>query len=215
MGGALETFPELDALRFLLAGFVRRVEGVDVDADRETALARLAGVHERLRHEAGFPAPFAMAEQVHGNVVTVTRAPGLHAGCDALATDAPGLTLGIYVADCAPVFLADKFGRAIALIHSGRKGTELGIVPAALEKLRTEFGVDAQEVIAVIGPCIRPPHYEVDFAATIRAQLAAAGTGRIHDAGVCTAADSEHYYSYRREKGRTGRMLALMALKTA
>jgi hypothetical protein len=34
----------------------------------------------------------------------------------------------------------------------------------------------------------------------------------LHDSGVCTACHIDLYYSYRAEKGRTGRMLALLGL---
>ena len=68
------------------------------------------------------------------------------------------------------------------------------------------------DLIAQISPCIRPPHYENDFAAEIARQLEAAGIRDIHDCGTCTATDPDSYYSYRREKGFTGRMLAFLAL---
>jgi copper oxidase (laccase) domain-containing protein len=63
-----------------------------------------------------------------------------------------------------------------------------------------------------IGPCIRPPCYEVDFAAEIRRQAAGEGVLEIHDEEICTACHPERYYSYRREKGMTGRMLATLTL---
>jgi copper oxidase (laccase) domain-containing protein len=34
--------------------------------------------------------------------------------------------------------------------------------------------------------------------------------GQVHDNGECTSSDLQRFYSYRMEKGRTGRMLALM-----
>jgi hypothetical protein len=67
-------------------------------------------------------------------------------------------------------------------------------------------------VIAQLSPCIRPPHYEIDFAAEIVRQCRDAGLNEVHDSGVCTACDLQRYYSYRAEKGRTGRMLALLGL---
>ena len=39
------------------------------------------------------------------------------------------------------------------------------------------------------------------------------GVSRVFDSGENTGADLERYYSYRMEKGQTGRMLALLALK--
>ena len=122
------------------------------------------------------------------------------------------MTLGIYVADCSAVYLVDPVRRVIGLVHSGKKGTELGIVPAALAAMTARFGTRPGDVTAQLGPCIRPPWYEVDFAAQITAQCRDAGVTRIADDGANTAADPERYYSYRREKGRTGRMLALLAL---
>ncbi|MFT5470790.1 MAG: copper oxidase (laccase) domain-containing protein, partial [Verrucomicrobiales bacterium] len=61
-------------------------------------------------------------------------------------------------------------------------------------------------------PCIRPPAYEIDFAAQIRLDCLAAGIpdSQFHDDGQCTSRDLEKYYSYRVEKGKTGRMLALI-----
>ena len=44
-------------------------------------------------------------------------------------TNVRGLCLGVYVADCCAIYLADPVKRAIGLLHSGKKGTELGIAP--------------------------------------------------------------------------------------
>ncbi|MFV1995218.1 MAG: laccase domain-containing protein, partial [Verrucomicrobiales bacterium] len=61
-------------------------------------------------------------------------------------------------------------------------------------------------------PCIRPPDYEVDFAAGIRQQCCERGVPpeQVHDEGISTVSAPDRYYSYRAEKGRTGRMLALL-----
>jgi copper oxidase (laccase) domain-containing protein len=67
-------------------------------------------------------------------------------------------------------------------------------------------------MIVQLSPCIRPPHYEVDFAAEIIRQCRSMGIKEIHDSGVCTACDLRRYYSYRAEKGKTGRMLAVLGL---
>jgi polyphenol oxidase len=209
-------FPAWDDWPFLNAAFIGRVDGIDVETDRETALARLSGAHESIRRSLEFGTrPIATAEQVHGANVAVVGASDRFPvpDCDALVTATPGLCLGIYVADCAAVYLADRHGRAIGLAHSGKKGTELGIAIRTLEAVCTLSGGQPNEVVAVIGPCIRPPHYEVDFAAEIRRQLREAGVAAVYDDGICTAADTNRFYSYRRELGRTGRMLALLSLK--
>ena len=74
------------------------------------------------------------------------------------------------------------------------------------------FGSDPANMIVQLSPCIRPPHYEVDFAAEIIRQCRALGVQQIHDSGICTACDLDRYYSYRAEKGKTGRMLAVLGL---
>ena len=76
------------------------------------------------------------------------------------------------------------------------------------------FGSNPAELIVQLSPCIRPPHYEIDFAAEIIEQCRAQGVLQIHDSGVCTACDLHRYYSYRAEKGKTGRMLALIGLNS-
>ncbi len=209
------SFSELDSVSGLIAGFTTRVPGLEVDVDREEAMQRLAASHESARHALVGNMPMATAEQVHGcgvaEVDTQTRFPVT--GADALVTTQAGLCLGIYVADCAAVFLADRYGRGIGLVHSGRKGTELGIVPAAVRSLCHATSGSPRDVVAQISPCIRPPHYEVDIATEITRQLRSLGVVDIHDCGLCTASAPEQFYSYRREKGKTGRMLALIAIR--
>jgi hypothetical protein len=78
--------------------------------------------------------------------------------------------------------------------------------------LRELTKLPPSELILLIGPCIRPPCYEVDFAAEIRRQAEAAGILEIQDDKVCTACHPDRYYSYRREHGLTGRMLATLTL---
>ncbi len=212
-------FPTLDQLGCRY-GFLGRFPGVDVVADRQTALARLDGCHREARASMGLgEMPLVTAEQVHGREVAIVRtgeplpaAPV--AGADGLLTNRPDVCLGIYVADCCAVYLVDPVGGATGLVHAGRKGTELGIVPAAIAAMTREFGTQPSNLIVQLSPCIRPPWYEVDFAAEIIHQAQAARVGTVEDCGICTAADSARYYSYRREKGRTGRMLALLTAGT-
>lgn len=209
-----ETFPALDALSAVRAVFLQRVPGMDVKTDRETALKRLAGIQREALNEAGFARmPLAKASQIHSaNVVRISTTDTFPVpDCDALITTERSLCLGIYVADCAAVYVADRHGRGIGLAHSGRKGTELGIVPKTIAALCAATGADPQDLIVQISPCIRPPHYEVDFAAEIRSQADEAGVREIHDCTSCTGSNLEKYYSYRKEERQTGRLLAAMA----
>jgi copper oxidase (laccase) domain-containing protein len=195
--------------------FIGRIPGVDVTVPREEAMTRLAPRHrEFLDAFLGRNLPMVTVEQVHGSSVAVIG--NLESrpvpATDGLVTSRRGLTLGIHVADCAPVWIVARDGSAGALLHSGRKGTELGITREGIRALKDLTGKDASEFFAVIGPCIRPPNYEVDFAAEIARQAREAGIGEVHDAGICTACHPERYYSSRREKGLTGRMLATLTL---
>ena len=154
----------------------------------------------------GYSGQFAAAEQPHGNGVAVVDQPGTVGGVDALITRRAGLPLIIRCADCVPVFIFDRAAPAIALIHSGKKGTLANVVGATVAALRPSAGV------AFIGPSIGPCHYEVDLWTAIEAQLRAAGITEIHNPRVCTACHLDRYYSYRAERGQTGRMFALLAL---
>jgi copper oxidase (laccase) domain-containing protein len=133
-------------------------------------------------------------------------------GCDGIITNQRRVALGIYVADCCAVYIVDPKTPAIGLVHSGRRGTELGVVTNALNQMVHRFSSDPANMIVQFSPCIRLPHYEVDFAAEIINQCRAFGIKEIHDSGICTACDLDRYYSYRAEKGKTGRMLALLGL---
>jgi copper oxidase (laccase) domain-containing protein len=210
-----ETFPALDALPFLRAAFIGRCPSIGVVTDRNAALDRLWSAHRETADALGFSGmPFALAEQVHGDLVAQVDAPGAIPvpGADGLVTDQSGFCLAIYVADCAAVYLADREACAIGLVHAGKKGAELGIVTKAIATMRDAFGSHPANLVIQIGPCIRPPNYEVDFAASIVRQARDAGVRDIFDCGTCTASNPEKYYSYRREKGRTGRLLALAAI---
>lgn len=209
-----EQFPAL-TLPGVQHGLVRRVPGVSVSLDRTAVLARLRPWHEAAVISLGFDLENRFtAEQVHGGDIAEVQAtsPRWTPGVDGLMTNQPGLMLGIHTADCAPVYLVDPVRRAIALLHSGRKSTEAGITPHAVRRMAEVYGTKPDDLVVQIGPCIRPPLFEVDIAAMIRRDAIAAGvpSSQVHDCGTCTGAAVDRYYSYRMEKGQTGRLLALL-----
>ena len=213
----VEYFGALTALPGIVHGFTLRSPGIEMSPDKMEALARLDGVHREIRNGHGVGGmPFITAQQVHGKQIAVVGAgvskDQCFPDCDGIVTNQGAVCLGIYVADCCAVYLVDPIRRAIGLVHSGKKGTELGIVPNAIETMAAQFGSRASDLIVQLSPCIRPPHYEIDFAAEIVRQCRGAGVTAVHDCGICTACDLARYYSYRAEKGRTGRMLAFLAL---
>jgi hypothetical protein len=213
--GPVETPDGLGAIPGIRALFLGRIPDIDVRLERAEAMAALEPAHLGILANKGLGAfPLVRAEQVHGKSVDwiESPAPAPVPGADGLACTKRGITLGISVADCAPVWIVARDGSAGALLHSGRKGTDLGIVPEGISLLLSHTNLSADDLVMVIGPCIRPPCYEVDFADQIRRQGREAGLREIHDAGICTGCRTDLYYSYRRELGKTGRMLATLTL---
>jgi hypothetical protein len=194
---SFETFAPLAALPFLFHAFTQRTEADTKAGDYEQQLVRSFGYEG-----------FARAEQPHGNGVACVTKPGSYPFVDALVTNVPGLPLLVRCADCAPVFLVDRVTRAIALVHSGKKGTLANVVGATVTAMPSR----PADLLAVIGPCIGPCHYDMDIWTPIEDQLRAAEVGEIHNVRRCTACHLDRYFSYRAEKGQTGRMFALLAI---
>ena len=214
---SFEQFPALSAIGGCRHIFTLRIPGIDVSHDKAEALRRLESAHREIRGSIGVGDwPLLTAQQIHGNKVAIIDTPiesDKHfAGCDGFITNQRGIALGVHVADCCAVYIVDPKTPAVGLVHSGRKGTELGVVTNAITQMAERFGSEPAELIVQLSPCIRPPHYEIDFAAEIIEQCRAQDVLEIHDSGVCTACDLHRYYSYRAEKGKTGRMLALLGL---
>lgn len=210
----------LNALPSVKAEFVTRVPGVEVDTDREATCTRLEPAHRDFVQRLGFSwDQLHRAEQIHGADVAIVgkNDPAqVWKGVDGLITSDPEVLLGIYVADCGAVYIADPVKGVLALLHSGKKGTEGNITGNAIAMMTEKFGSNPADLHVALAPCIRPPAYEVDFASQIREQTLAAGVpaSQFTDSGICTSSDLETYYSYRVEKGNTGRMLALLGRKT-
>jgi YfiH family protein len=119
--------------------------------------------------------------QVHGRDVRVVRdaseAQNESERRDALATDLPGVLLGVKTADCVPVILGDARTGACAAVHAGWRGTLAGIVKQALATLQKEFDVRAEDVRAGIGPAALACCYEVgaEVVEAFRAEVSNAG----------------------------------------
>jgi YfiH family protein len=109
--------------------------------------------------------PF-VARQVHGTVVRRVRAGEDQAQvarheADGLCSDVPGVVLGVFVADCVPVLLADPRTGACAAVHAGWRGTVAGILPQAVRMLSDELGARPRDLRVVLGPAIGPCCFEV------------------------------------------------------
>jgi len=202
-----DTFAPLRQIPFVTHAFsLRTSENTRADDFEVRALTALGFSSDR----------FASAEQVHGTGVAVVfettgqRVPMV----DALVTTTRDLPLVIRCADCPAVFLVDQRTPAIALIHSGKKSTLANIVKDTLVAMTQRLGSDPRDCRAFISPSIGPCHYEIDLWGGIEAQLREAGVRDVHNPRICTACHLDRYYSYHAEKGQTGRMLAILALKS-
>ncbi|MEC9035325.1 MAG: polyphenol oxidase family protein [Verrucomicrobiota bacterium] len=213
-------FNSLTAISDIKHTFILRSSKLNVAlSSKDEGLKILRPYHEQgVKILGSSPEHVTTAEQIHGDtVVVVSESKGMDCpvpGADGLMTCRKEILLGIYVADCCAVYIVDKYSRAVALIHSGMKGSQLGIVKKALSLMQAK-GIEPEDLIVQLSPCIRPPAYEVDFAAFIRKDCLEFGVraDSIYDDGDCTSMNLKDYYSYRSERGKTGRMLALVGIK--
>jgi hypothetical protein len=81
---------------------------------------------------------------------------------DALITRTPGVALGVFTADCLPIFLYDPVQEAIGVVHAGWRGTAKGVIRKAVEKMGEVFQCQKADLLAALGPCIGACCYEVD-----------------------------------------------------
>lgn len=223
---SIEVFPKLLTVKHsLVNAFIGRVPNVEMKIDRVEALKRLKSYHAQVRMNLGLDQMcYITAEQVHSADVSTFTADTISAGdkleyqfpkTDSIITNVKNVCLGIYVADCCAVYFYDPIQGAIGLAHSGKKGTEGKIVTRTIQQMQKTYGSDPSQMIVQLSPCIRPPFYEVDIPKAIIAECREANVSacNIHDCQSNTAADLGRYYSYRMELGKTGRMLALLAIR--
>lgn len=80
---------------------------------------------------------------------------------DGLLTDEPGLILATFFADCVPLYFVDTKRKAIALAHSGWRGTVARMGRCVTERMKEVYGSDPADLVAAIGPSICQECYEV------------------------------------------------------
>jgi hypothetical protein len=175
---------------------------------------------------------------------TEDRNDVLRQRADALATASAAVGCGIKIADCVPILVADRTSGAVAAIHSGWQGTEMNVVGAALISLRKLLGAPG-DLVAAIGPHIevccfevgddvaarlrscaigadvvdrgRGPRPHIDLRKIVRGQLHSQGLpdASIDDVGGCTKCDGARFFSYRRDRENSGRLLAAIVVRSA
>jgi YfiH family protein len=167
---------------------------------------------------------------------------------DAIVTQRPGIAIGVSTADCGPVLLADTQAGVIGAAHAGWRGALTGVTDATIDAME-RLGADRARIVAALGPMIRQSNYEVgadlierfraedpgsekffapaaranhaqlDLAGYVAARLRRAGITSIDDLGLCTYADPDRFFSYRRTTHRGepdyGRHVNAIALTTS
>jgi YfiH family protein len=145
-------------------------------------------------------------------------------------------------ADCVPILFFDPVRRAIGVTHAGWRGTAIKIAAKTAQTMIETFGTHPRDLIACIAPSIGPCCYRVgdDVIAHVRAafvdadtlliqqtdgsvhldlwqanarQLSALGIEQIEIAQICTAHHTNEFYSWRAERGNTGRFGAIIAIR--
>lgn len=105
------------------------------------------------------PDAIRLIRQVHGAAVAVARRGGPtwpRPEADAVVSDDPSVAIGVRVADCAPVLLADARRGVVAAAHAGWRGTALAVARAAVRAMQEHFGTDPADLTAAIGPSLGP-----------------------------------------------------------
>mgnify|MGYP001825626976 CR=1 FL=1 len=179
-----------------------------------------SGVESRRRQIVD--APWTWLRQVHGRTVVEVRHPGDRAGseADAAWTNGCDAPVAVQVADCAPVALLSPAG-LVGVAHAGWRGLVSGVVEATIDAMRSAGGT---ELVAVLGPCIRPSAYEfgesalaqvehrlgptvrsttdrgtpaLDVPAAVEAALGQRRVPLVAVLGGCTAAEATRRWSHR------------------
>ena len=162
---------------------------------------------------------------------------------DGIVTQYPGIALVMRFADCVPLLFYDPVQHVIGMAHAGWRGTVVGAGPAVVKTMCEVFGCTCADIIVGIGPSIGPCCYEVgaevveqmgvafgsvdnmvspaqnghgahlDLWAANHHALRGVGIEQVEIARVCTACNTQEFYSHRAERGRTGRFGALIMLQ--
>jgi YfiH family protein len=161
---------------------------------------------------------------------------------DAMVTDRPDTPLVMRYADCTPLLFHDPVQGVIAIAHAGWRGTVQGVGANTVRTMVQTFGCKPADIQAGIGPSIGPQRYQVgeevvvavkeyfgsidgliqrnlqdgtaylNLWAANQRDLERAGVEQIDVAGICTAANTDEFYSHRAEQGRTGRFGVVFSL---
>ncbi len=165
-----------------------------------------------------------------------------HPPADGIFTDKPDVSLIMRFADCVPLVFHDPVKKVVGIVHAGWQGTLLRIGAEAVSSIQQRYGSVAADLRVGLGPSICGKCYQVgeevrrqflkawgeeseqffakretglylDLWGANEWVLSQAGVKQIENSGYCTAENLDAWYSYRKEKGITGRFAVVIALK--
>jgi YfiH family protein len=179
----------------------------------------------------------AIPKQFHGDFIKVIHSPGIYDLCDALITQTAGVYLCVSTADCLPIFIFDPVTKTVATVHAGWRGTKLKIVEKTVKKLIKEFNVNPADLIVFIGPAAgvccyevgnevarefdqryvvrystKKPHLNLKLYTKIQLMDAGLKDKNIEMSEYCTICTPSLFYSFRREKLNSGRMMGVIGV---
>jgi YfiH family protein len=162
---------------------------------------------------------------------------------DGLITRTPSIPLLQRYADCTPILIYDPAHHAVGIAHAGWQGVVRRTAEALVQAMMAAYDSRPTELVGAVGPAIGPCCYEVgpEVVAAIRAsqhdpelllrpsshpghayldlwaanarQLRDAGLQEVEVAGICTACNTDMFFSHRGDRGRSGRFAATVMLK--
>jgi len=160
---------------------------------------------------------------------------GGHRNVDAVVTNLKNVTLFTMAADCAMTLFFDPAQKVLCLAHCGWRGALLNIYSNVIKVMSLEYGTKPENLFAGISPTISCKSYQVgeelikklnylyepeiasnfykiendgyhlDIQAILLYQLEGLGVKKVEVANICTAENTDLFYSHRQEKGKTGR----------
>ena len=184
--------PPFDALNLQsVQANARIAEGEPRDSD-----AFIRENHARFAEAAGLARDAVVVDvsQVHGCTVVAARdAARERVPADAITSARGGHAILIRIADCVPVLLACPRTGTVAAVHAGWRGVVAGIVPAAIDALRS-LGCAPNELLAAVGPSISVRHFEIG--PEVAGELSRANLGAsVAAPGICgiTGREPKHH----------------------
>ncbi len=214
-----------------------KIKGLNLGfSSKEDQHIVLKHIHEFCRSIGISHRDLAIANQIHSTNVLEVTSGGVYPNVDAFVSKKPGVALGIQVADCGAILFGDFDNKVIGATHAGWRGAVNGIIPNTIKKM-VEIGANPRSIKVFVSACLAKHNFEVgeevaelfpkhlvnstdytkphvDLSGFIFEQLIDTEilSSNIEVDNRCTIDNSNEFYSYRRERDQSGRMMGVVKL---